>query len=212
MRSDWPARDNRAVTGVTPIDTYGELRSLLPDDQLLCHYTRADIALNYILPSRRLRMNSYRQMGDPLENKELHTTLRYAPGVEPRGFPLEEAQQLVREIRAQMRIACLTMDANGYEEEEVRAFGRAYARGRMWERYAENHRGICLAFSANCMTEVFYEQIKRFGAATIGPVNYTEAGFVVSDARLIDPSELSEENAARVLTITCSPTIVSFGF
>jgi hypothetical protein len=200
IRSDWPARDNRAVTDASTTDTYRELRSPLPDDQLLCHYTCASTALNYILPSRQLRMSPYRRMRDPLENKELHTMLRYVPGVESRGFPLEEAQQLVGEIRAQMRIVCLTTDANGYEEEEVRAFGRAYARGRMWEQYADDHRGICLAFSANCMTEVFYEQIKRFGAATIGPVDYTKAGFVVSDARLIDPSELSEENAARVLT------------
>src|SRR5687767_13141736 len=46
-------------------------------DQLLYHYTRAETALNYILPARTLRLNPYRAMRDPLENKELPLMLRY---------------------------------------------------------------------------------------------------------------------------------------
>jgi hypothetical protein len=91
-------------------------------------------------------------MRDPLENKELPSMLMYAGGIEPPGLSLPEAQQLVGEIRGQMRVLSLTMDATGYEDEQVRAFGRGYARPPMWEHYAEAHTGVCLVFSANCMT------------------------------------------------------------
>jgi len=184
----------------SPTDTYGELRPTARDEELLCHYTCADIALNHLLPSRRLRMNSFRRMRDPLENKELHKMLRFAGGVEPDRLSLEDAQELVGEIRAQMRILSMTTDAAEYEDKEIRAFGRAYARPRMWEQYAEDHSGVCLAFSKNCMIGPFYETIKHFGAASCNPVRYKRGGFVVSPARLIDPKRITALGAEASLT------------
>lgn len=105
---------------VTPFDTdsdgsltetCGALTATIPGDQLLYHYTPVDTALDYVLPSRALRLSAHRNMRDPLENKELPSMLRYADGVEPAGLPLRHAQQLVSEIRGQMRILSLTMDA-----------------------------------------------------------------------------------------------------
>ena len=37
----------------------------------LCHYTRAEAALEHIIPSGNLRMSPYARMRDPLENHEL---------------------------------------------------------------------------------------------------------------------------------------------
>jgi Protein of unknown function (DUF2971) len=181
-------------------DSYGELRPNAKDEELLCHYTRADTALDHLLPSRRLRMNSFRRMRDPLENKELHKMLRFADAAEPDGFSLEEAQKLVGDLRGQMRILSMTTDAAGYEDTEIRAFGRAYARPRMWEQYAEDHRGVCLAFSKNCMIGPFYERSKCFGVASCSPVRYTRGGFAVSPARLIDPKRITELGAETSLT------------
>jgi hypothetical protein len=188
------------VIDLSTTDTYGELKPTDPDDQLLCHYTPAETAFDHILPTRTLRMNSYSRMRDPLENKDLHMLLRYKDGIEPEGLTLAEAQHLVGDIRAQMRIVCLTMDAGGYEDDQIRAFGRGYARARMWEHYADGHRGVCLAFSATCMTQTFFGAVQRFGAAYCGPVRYTHGGFAVSPARLIDASTLAEGDPAMLLT------------
>ena len=190
---------NPGVSDPNTTDTYGELKTTEPDDQLLCHYTPAETAFDHILPTRTLRMNSYSRMRDPLENKDLHKLLRYKDGIEPEGLTLAEAQDLVGDIRAQMRVLCLTTDAGGYEDEQIRAFGRAYARARMWEHYADQHRGVCLAFGANCMTQAFFREVQRFGAAYCGPVRYAHGGFAVSPARLIDASELADGDPAGLL-------------
>lgn len=50
------------------------------------------------------------------------------------------------------------------------------------------------------MTENFYAELKSFGAAYCGPVQYTPGGFAVSAARLIDPTALENADAARLLT------------
>ncbi len=112
-------------------DTYGELKLNTPGDQLLYHYTTADTAFGYILPTGTLRMNSYRSMRDPLEKQgpPQAVALRRRNRA-PAGLTLLEAQQLVGEIRDQMRILCLTIDAEGYGADEIRAFGRGYARAQ----------------------------------------------------------------------------------
>lgn len=170
------------------------------DDQFLYHYARADVALNAVLPGRTLRLNPYAVMRDPLENKDLPLMLRFSLGTQPERLPLREAQELLWDVRGHMKILSLTMDAKGYEDVRLRAFGRGYARPRMWEHYADAHRGVCLAFSAECLTGPFLEGLRTYGAANCGPVKYTEGGFVVSDGRLIDADRLTDETAARVLT------------
>jgi len=169
-------------------------------DQLLYHYTRAETALRFILPDKALRLNPYRSMRDPLENKELPLMLRYSNAAETERLPLRRAQERISDVRDQMRILSLTMDASGYEDERVRAFGYGYARPRMWEQYAESHGGVCLAFSARCLTEAFFDELRAYGAPTCGPVEYTEGGFIVSDARVLNANDLTEDTAAAVLT------------
>src|SRR5258708_36332139 len=70
----------------------------------------------------------------------------------------------------------------------------------MWEQYADEHRGVCLAFSGNCMANTFFNELKRFGAAACNPVRYTPGGFAVSPARLIDAGRLTDGDPAALLT------------
>jgi len=65
-----PDRPPNPMPPGTPTENYGELTATVPGDQLLYHYTRAENALDHILPSGALRLNAYRHMRDPLENKE----------------------------------------------------------------------------------------------------------------------------------------------
>jgi hypothetical protein len=170
------------------------------DDQLLYHYTSAEVALDNVLPARTLRLNAYSVMRDPLENKELPLMLRYSTPGSPDRLPLRRAQEFVSGLRNQMRILSLTMDAAGYDDVRLRAFARGYARPRLWEHYAAKHEGVCLAFSANCLTTDFYERLKSYGVVTCNPVRYSDGGFVVSEGRLIDADGLTEDTAADVLT------------
>ncbi len=169
------------------------------DDQLLYHYTTAEAALDGILTNGTLRLNSYKRMRDPLENKQLARTVEYVGESHPDRLPLREAQDLLDEIRGQVRILSLTTDEDGYSE-EFRVFGRGYARSRLWEQYGEHHHGVCLAFSAACLTTVFVDAMRALGAYNIANVRYTPGGFLASAGRALDGSTLTDANAAAVLT------------
>jgi hypothetical protein len=54
----------------------------------LAHYTRAEVALEHILPSGALRMSPYLLMNDPVENKDLGgSTRRYSPRTDFEDLP-----------------------------------------------------------------------------------------------------------------------------
>jgi hypothetical protein len=51
------------------------------------------------------------------------------------------------QIRGEMRILSLTMDAEHYDAGAILyAFG--WARARLWEQYASNHAGVCWSSTA----------------------------------------------------------------
>jgi hypothetical protein len=139
-------------------------------------------------------------MRDPFENKALPLFLRYSLPLDPDQLPLREAEDLLGAMRDRVKVVSFTMDASGYDTPQVEAFGRGYSRPRMWEQYADNHSGVCLAFGAPRVLDNFYSAVKRHGAAQCGPVTYTEAGFVVSPGRVIDSQGLTIDNAAARLT------------
>lgn len=168
-------------------------------DHLLFHYTSAETALRHILPEGKLRMNPYEAMRDPLENKEIPFAIRLRTESSA-SIDLLDAQAAVRDMRNQMRLLSLTSDATGYDSPQLRAFGRGYARPRMWEQYGGKHTGICLAFDAGLMTRDFWEELQRHGSPACGPVEYTPGGFATSEARWLDGDGLTESNMLPALT------------
>ena len=119
-------------------------------------------------------------MRDPLEYRELPHLLRYRhEGGHPGRLPIEEARDTLASLRNRLRILSLTSDATGYDDDDVRAFGKGYARPRMWETYGRDHTGVCLAFDAAAMTDDeggFRRNLRTKGAANLRPVEYTEGG------------------------------------
>jgi hypothetical protein len=186
-----------------PADQYLELgRSGVddPERQLLYHYTRAETALEHILPDGTLLLNSYREMRDPLENKELPLRLVYSGAPPPEALSEAEAREILGELRDRTRLLSLTTDATGYEDPTLRAFGRGYARPRMWEHYAAANTGVCLAFRAGALVGSFREELRRHGAVNCGPVEYTPGGFVTSQGHVLDADRLTGRAAAAILT------------
>jgi hypothetical protein len=171
-----------------------------PERQLLYHYTRAETALDHILPDRTLLLNSYSEMRDPLENKDLPLRLVYSGAPPAEALSEAAAREILGELRDRTRLLSLTMDATGYEDPIVRPFGRGYARPRMWEHYASDSTGVCLAFGAGALVGSFREELRRYGAVNCGPVEYTLGGFVNSQGYVLDADGLTDKGAAAILT------------
>jgi hypothetical protein len=155
----------------------------------LCHYTTAEAAFGAILPTRRLRMSPYSRMRDPLENKDLNITFG---GWQREGQNVDDlfsrVLRGVKHIRDGMRILSMTIDAPEWGV----PFGCAWARPRMWEQYASNHRGVCLVFRRDQLERELGAELQKLAPYYAGPVGYTPDGFSGSNARDLDAADFTD--------------------
>lgn len=158
---------------------------------LFAHYTTASVAFEHVLPERRLRLSPYRYMRDPAENKDLVPGTAFwgaQPGSE-QGW-LETVAELKR-IRDGCRVLSLTEDAGDAPDN----FGACWARPRMWEQYADAHRGVCLVFDRPRLVTALHLELESVGSFFRDSVRYTAAGIAESatttiiDDRIFDPKQ-----------------------
>jgi hypothetical protein len=146
----------------------------------MCHYTRADIAFEHIVPDGQLRMNPYSLMRDPFENKRpLFLSVS--------GFGEDREQHermywaLQEEVSQSRDRFCLLALTEGVPEtgrpRPADVFHCPWARARMWEHYSENHAGACLVFNREQLLTTLRENLAKKGSFWEGPVEYTTAGF-----------------------------------
>jgi Protein of unknown function (DUF2971) len=156
----------------------------LDRERYFFHYTSREAAFEHILPTGRLRRSPLTHVNDPLENR---------PWLFPGAYLVDEDSpdadarkaSLFRFVRGALRIwdasklLALSIDAPrglGYQG-RAEPFGRGWARARMWDQYAEGHRGVCLLFDREKLTEAVRAlQEQGLGATYHGPVKYTNEG------------------------------------
>jgi hypothetical protein len=162
-------------------------------ENLLAHYTTAAVAFEHVLPERRLRMSPYRVMRDPAENKDI------VPGTAFRGDQPDAEQGWaaavagIKRIRDDCRVLSLTRDAA-----DQGVYGSCWARPRMWEQYADVHRGACLVFDRERFVGITRAELNQVGSFWLDEVRYTAAGIAESaarniiDERIFDPDQRSQ--------------------
>jgi hypothetical protein len=169
----------------------------------LCHYTSADAALDHIIPEGKLRMSPYARMRDPLENRELTFVGSLPLDGKPEELVLEELMDLmddatfrIRRTRDRMLLLSFTVDATmGYGEGDE-PFMRAWARARMWEQYASNHVGVCIAFDREKALGHLRAQLHALGSPTLGDVVYTPRGFRGTEAATLRLARFREDESS----------------
>jgi hypothetical protein len=122
-------------------------------------------------------------MRDPLENKVIFGYQYFVPDDMEDDDPKHPSKTVAaieegtERIKESAKVLSLALDAPGLDASDS-LFGRGWARARMWEQYAENHAGVCLAFARDALIENLTESLKLQGLA--GPynkaVNYTLRG------------------------------------
>lgn len=125
------------------------------------HYTTREAAFGGIMAEGRLRLSTYGRMRDPLENQRWRFTFAgNGPRPEDDAVLLEQLdeykvfeEKLNAGVRDLSHLLSLTVDVEPDPEGEQEPFCRGWARARMWEQYAEQHRGICLAFDKERLEE-----------------------------------------------------------
>ncbi|MBI4081854.1 MAG: DUF2971 domain-containing protein [Candidatus Lambdaproteobacteria bacterium] len=142
------------------------------DNQFLFHYTSLSIALERILPRMQLQMCPFVKTSDPRENKfwNFHVTTSGA-AVRDDWAVEETAWHLAERVQADLRVICLTQDKvkdNAETPIELRGFGLA----RMWDRYADRHRGVCLAFDRDALSRAVLNSVPNGTRLWSQPVKY----------------------------------------
>jgi hypothetical protein len=137
-----------------------------------------------------MRLSAFALMSDPRENKDW---VRYAVNrrggtagslrdmeramAEPFPVDLTEATRQANEMRQRgTKILSLTAEPN--ERSPLEDFERAYAKPRMWERYGDSHRGVCLVFDRGDLHRLCISQLQPLGTLWYGDVRYDDAALV----------------------------------
>jgi hypothetical protein len=149
----------------------------------LSHYTRANVAFEFIVPNLTLQMSAYPNMRDPYENRELPFMGSSRRGEEdPPGSnaTLElmwKVQDSIERVRNRTLLLSFTRDAQeGYRNTD-RPFNYGWARPRMWEQYADNHAGVCIVFDRDRTVGGITAELHRIGSPSSGDVIYSARGF-----------------------------------
>lgn len=166
--------------------------------ELAYHYTSREAAFGHILVARSLRLSALGSMRDPVENKDWVQTL-YARGTDR--TPAEALYRAARDTLFKTKLLSFTLDAPADPAGGPAEYTRGYARPRMWEQYAENHQGVCLAFDRVGLTEHLMSILRAFGHVVSGPVVYSNTPRPGSEAaRILDADQLRDA-AAGDLTV-----------
>ena len=167
----------------------------------LFHYTTREAAFSHILPEARLRFSLYRDMRDPLENKSWQFIgegfgARTDAQIVERIRSLDRFDELANEIRQRSHLLSMSVDAIPVETAETEPFCLGWARARMWEQYAENHRGVCLVFDLAALSEAVGDslQAQDYAPPYAKRVLYEPGGM---RKPLVDPDELAEDDLDR---------------
>jgi hypothetical protein len=116
----------------------------------LYHYTTRDAALGNILPLRQLRLSPLAWTNDPRGSQPWLYGFSGPFGDAGAGADdiMDLTQAIDDRIRSTTKVACLTRSDPELMAEDGADynFARGWSHSRMWDRYAEGHRGVCLVF------------------------------------------------------------------
>jgi hypothetical protein len=126
-------------------------------------------------------------MRDPAENKDLLPGTG-AYGKTPENFDASYKATIdgIKLLRDNCRVLSLTHEVDG----AAWSFGCCWARPRMWEQYADVHRGVCLVFDTRRFENTLREAFRHRAPFWLGNVRYTEAGIVGSATGYIDDQRI----------------------
>ena len=85
-----------------------------------------------------------------------------------------EFNREVNKLKSYFKVLSLTRD-DVDAPDATNALARGYAHPRLWEHYAENHRGVCLALDAKTLIGRLEERLRQYGEPYHRQVEYIDA-------------------------------------
>jgi hypothetical protein len=127
---------------------------LFNNKDTIFHYTKLETALEKILKNKQLRFTKYEDSKDPHESNKRNFALQSSIIDNENEFWRQRdssEKEINFIIQQKLRMACFCRNKPNYP---------GYKRSRMWSQYADNHRGICFAFSKKALQKAVRKQFK----------------------------------------------------
>jgi hypothetical protein len=181
------AREPPFVMNQEPLADQHRVPEILgaPGDCLF-HYTRLSTAIESILPTWTLMMNPFSKMRDPRESKRWGLESRIK-GLSERDdiHMFAEMSRLAERLKDTVKILSLTQDDPSERPTETAIFGSGLCHPRLWEHYAEAHRGLCVCLDRERLTEMLTHNLASLGEVHHGPVRYADGEMAPEARRLL---------------------------
>ncbi|WP_438945603.1 DUF2971 domain-containing protein [Sediminibacterium sp.] len=174
------------------------------DNELVCHYTSQNIALEHILPSATIRLNSIAKTNDPRETSPWMFTAGGVRELTPQEF-FERHDLFARTLHSYSFILSTSMDRKKSSYDDIglpekdflhKGFGRPY----MWAHYGQSHEGICLAFDRQRLECSIKQIMSPDGILLSDEVIYDDRPLAILDATDFDSDSMSENASGDILS------------
>ncbi|MFA6335958.1 MAG: DUF2971 domain-containing protein [Bacteroidales bacterium] len=130
----------------------------LYSEDIVYHYTKASTAIDHILFYNQLKFNNVRKLIDPIESKPAHRICAGSLGVNCEKISESDLNDLLDfVINIENSICQISFCKNEMGQDFESPFYRGdiegneeyfgFTKPRMWEQYANNYSGVCIAFS-----------------------------------------------------------------
>lgn len=131
------------------------------DEDIIYHYTKASTAIDYILNNNELLFRQARKSNDPIESKKADRRISYSGAEVDRVTTKQQFQDenelnsFVENMEERFHQICFCQNRMGEDfasENYISTFAGneelfGFTKLRMWDQYADNFSGVCIAFS-----------------------------------------------------------------
>jgi len=136
---------------------------------LLFHYTTSELALTKILKNGELKFGFYSNMNDPLEFLDCPREFSGTDDLfDQYSHKIFHDVEIANQKRKHLQLICFCRDnfELGKGAMLSHPYNRGWARSRMWSQYADNHKGVCLIFDKERLTEAITDFLIDEGIST----------------------------------------------
>ncbi len=142
-----------------------ELSNFINPDDAIFHYTKKEIAMEYILNNKQLKFGFYHSTNDPHEYKQ-RLTSAFGCGDINESLYFESMHLIDNTIQNTSFLSfCDNSNNTGYKKP------------RMWSQYGQNHSGICLVFSKESLMTTIKNELSKNYLNYGENINYKEIDF-----------------------------------
>lgn len=168
--------------------------------KFLFHYTPADVFLPHILPTMRMRMSSFSRLNDPRESKNWLCNVAVPDGLHQEWNPIAVSQEFTSRIKGSAKVLSLVQDDPNLNPGRVdHLYGRGYAHPSMWDRYANHHSGVCLAFDREQLGQDVSDAVGSRGELISMAVSYESMSAADVYAFQLNAGELERKGFEQTL-------------